>query len=85
MYYQTYPFLTLIFAPEEIDLKTMGSPEIWPNILTGLYARGLSFLLTGVDPKNMQNAFPMGQYPRSPISTSSLASGSCSKCTGMVK
>ena len=48
--------------------------SIFPITVTGPAARGLSSVLTGVGPKNMQNAFPGGQKAISPISRTSMPS-----------
>lgn len=71
-------------SPLRTFLKTSGSPSTLPMTLTGLAGLISSPRLAGVGPKKMQKAFPGGQYPRSPTSTTSLGF-SAPILTGMEK
>src|SRR5262249_44308159 len=71
-------------APARTRRKTVASPSIRPNTLTGLAGRISAPRLAGVGPKKTQNAWPGGQNARSPMATTSVAP-SASARTGMPK
>jgi hypothetical protein len=80
-----YALSILTLAPPETFLKTLASPLTLPITFTALAGRTSLPRLTGVGPKKMQKAPPVGQYPRSPTSTTSRASFSREDFTGMAK
>ncbi|KUK98604.1 MAG: hypothetical protein XE09_0056 [Atribacteria bacterium 34_868] len=54
-------------------------------MFTALAATILFPSLIGVAPKKIQKAFPVGQYPRSPLETTFVEPGSRFALTGMLK
>ena len=65
--------------------KSCGSPRIFPMTLTADAGTILLELLIGVTPKKMQKADPGGQYPKSPISTTSFDVSSNGELIGIEK
>jgi hypothetical protein len=56
-----YAFSILTLAPSATFLKTLASPVIFPITFTALAGRTSFPRLTGVGPKKMQKALPLGQ------------------------
>jgi hypothetical protein len=58
---RSYAFSILTLAPSATFLKTLASAVIFPITFTALAGRTSFPRLTGVGPKKMQKALPLGQ------------------------